>query len=331
VAVIMPVRNEAPYLVDAVSAVLQQDYPGPLEICLAIAPSTDGTARIAARLAATDPRIRCVENAAGDAASGLNRAIAATTHDIIVRVDGHARLGEGYIARAVETLRRTGAGNVGGRQVPDPRTEFERAVAAATTGWLGTGGARYRVGGGEGAVDTVYLGVFDRSALAQVGGFDEQFLRNQDYEVNVRLRAAGWTVWFDPELAVRYRPRGDLYSLARQYFDYGFWKARVVRRHPRSLRARQLAPALLTAAVGLTTVASLHRRRNLVLPMGYFAALATTARSGQRWMRPAVLATMHISWGTGFWWSVARQLVAAVHRAVRVRRRGGESRHPSAS
>ena len=176
----MPVRNEAPYLERAVASILAQEYPLPFVVCLAVGPSDDDTAMVAAELAAREPRVTVVDNPAGITPAGLNAAIEATSGDVVVRVDGHAELSPGYIERAVETMRRTGAVNVGGVQDARGETAFERAVAAAMTSWLGTGGSKFHVGGDEGPVDTVYLGVFDRAAGDAVGWFDESLIRNQD-------------------------------------------------------------------------------------------------------------------------------------------------------
>jgi hypothetical protein len=214
---------------------------------------------------------------------------------VIVRVDGHSELSPGYVGRAVGTLRRTGAANVGGRQVPHPTTAFEAAVAAATTSWMGTGGATYRVGGAEGPVDTVYLGVFDRSAIESVGLFDERLLRNQDYELNIRLRAAGHVVWFDPELAAGYRPRGSWTALSRQYFEYGRFKAIVMRRHPRSVRLRQVIPP--AAVLGALIAPLVLPRRGWIVPLGYLATIALAARGRGRDI--GVLAAVHGSWSVG--------------------------------
>ena len=298
VSVVMPIRNEGPHVGRAVASVLAQDYPVPFDVCVAVAPSDDGTEAIARTLADRDRRVIVVENPAGLTPAGLNAAIGATTGEVVVRVDGHAELSPGYVRRAVETMARTGSVNVGGRQLPQPATPFEEAVAAATTSPLGTGGARYRVGGAEGPVDTVYLGVFDRAAGDAVGWFDETLVRNQDYELNIRLRAAGGTVWFDPELWVGYRPRGSIRALARQYFEYGFWKAEVVRRHPSSLKVRQLTPAVVTLAIVLAVGLGVRRRRLLALPAAYLGALVAVARPLPA--APGITATMHLSWGAGF-------------------------------
>lgn len=298
VSVIVPVRNEAVHLERAVASILAQEYPSPFDICLAVGPSDDSTEQLAERIAAEQSRVSVVPNPAGVTPAGLNAAIRATSGEVVVRVDGHAELSPGYVRRAVATMCRTGAVNVGGMQVPKPETPFEEAVAAATTSWMGTGGATYRVGGEAGPVDTVYLGVFDRAAGDLVGWFDESLIRNQDYELNIRLRDAGGTVWFDPALQVGYRPRGTWKSLVRQYFEYGQWKAEVLRRHPGSLRLRQLAPATLVPAVALSFVMSRRRPISLILPVGYLAAAAGTTLHPRR---TAVIVSTQIAWSLGFW------------------------------
>jgi succinoglycan biosynthesis protein ExoA len=306
VSVVMPIRNEADHLADAVASVLQQEYPLPFDVCLAVGPSSDGTEEVAATLAEREPRLTVVANADGVTPTGLNAAIAATSGEIIVRVDGHSALSPGYIRRAVATMVRTGAVNVGGRQVPEPTTAFEAAVAEATTSWLGTGGASYRVGGDEGPVDTVYLGVFDRAAGDAVGWFAHDLIRNQDYELNIRLRKAGGQVWFDPELAVGYRPRGTWRALARQYYEYGWWKAEVLRRHPDSLRLRQLAPGALPSILVVTALLGVRRRAWWTVPLGYALTLAVGGRSPRV---AAVAGVQHVAWGAGATGHVLRRVV----------------------
>ncbi len=299
VSVVVPVRNEAPHLERTVASILAQEYPGAFDVCLAVAPSDDGTGAIAARIATEDDRVSVVGNPAGVTPAGLNAAIGATDGSIVVRVDGHAELSPGYVRRAVETMCRTGAVNVGGRQVPKPETEFEAAVAAATTSWTGTGGATYRVGGEAGPVDTVYLGVFDRAAGDAVGWFDESLIRNQDYELNIRLRRAGGVVWFDPELWVGYRPRGSWRALAQQYFEYGWWKAEVLRRDPDSLRLRQVIAALGPGGVLTATLLAVRRRPFLVVPVAYVCLLVATARRSRRSDVAPVTALTHFAWSAG--------------------------------
>ena len=187
----MPVCNEEQHLADAVEGVLTQAYPGPIEVILAVAPSRDRTAEIAAKLAAADPRVRIVANPSGRTPAGLNAALAAAHYDVIARVDGHGVLSPGYLRIAVETLERTGAANVGGIMAAVGQTPLQEAVARAMRSPLGVGGAAFHVGGPEGPADTVYLGVFRRDWLERVGGYDERFVRAQDWELNHRIRRAG--------------------------------------------------------------------------------------------------------------------------------------------
>lgn len=308
VSVVLPVRNGAAHLAAAVDAVLAQDYPGALEVVVAVGPSDDDTAGVARRVAAGHRRVTVVDNPSGVTPAGLNRATAAATGSVVARVDAHAELTPGYLRRAVELLAETGAGNVGGIQRAVGTGAFQRAVAAAMTSPYGTGDARFHYGGPPGPTDTVYLGVFRRAALDEVGGFDETLVRNQDYELNHRLRGAGWLVWFDPDLEVVYRPRSTPGALAGQYFQYGQWKREVVRRAPASLRWRQVvAPAAVVANVA-GALAGLRWRGLLAVPAAYLAATVAAALVEQRRQHldaattarlPVAFAVMHHSWGLG--------------------------------
>ena len=183
---------------------------------------------------------------------------------------------------------------------PSPTTPFEQAVADATTSLLGTGGASYRTGSTARAVDTVYLGVFDRAAIEAVGLFDDDLIRNQDYELNIRLRDAGGTVWFDPSLSVGYAPRSTWSALARQYHEYGWWKAVVLRRHPHSLKLRQLIPPIAIVGVGAGLLVGLRWRPALLVPLVYGATVAGSVRSSRSPGRTAAsLVVIHTAWATG--------------------------------
>ena len=305
VAVVVPVRNGAATLADAVASVLAQEFDGTLEVCIAVGPSDDRTREVADGLADSDRRVSVVDNPVGVTPAGLNAAIRATSAPVVARIDGHAVLPAGYLTRAVAVLDRTGAVNVGGVQEPRGQTPFEEAAGRAMASRFGSGDARFHHGGPAGAVDTVYLGVFRRTALEAVGLFDEALVRNQDYELNWRLREAGGTVWFDPELRVGYRPRGTLGGLARQFFDYGQWKRVVVGRHPRSLRWRQVVPPTATLGVAAGLVAGVWWPPALVVPAVYLAAVVLVSLVAGRRLATvvrllAVYPTMHLSWGAGF-------------------------------
>lgn len=315
VSVVMPVLNEERHLRDAVHQVLAQDYPGLVELVMALGPSTDRTDEIAAELVRDHPGVRSVPNPAGATPAALNAAIGAARHGIVVRVDGHALFPTDYIRTAVSVLQETGADNVGGVMAAEGVTPFERAVARAMTSPLGVGNARFHTGGEAGPADTVYLGVFRRAALDRVGGYDEGFLRAQDWEMNLRIRQSGGVVWFTPELQVSYRPRATLRALGRQYFDYGRWRRIVMRQHRTSVSLRYLAPPV--ALVGVVVGAALavfglvagHRwfLLGLSAPLGYATAvLAGSVITGRGLARaarvrlPAIYATMHGCWAVGF-------------------------------
>lgn len=314
VSVVMPIRNEEPHLEAAVHRVLDQEFDGELEVVIAVGPSTDDTLAIAERLAGEDPRVRVVDNPTGYTPAGLNLAIAAARHDVIVRVDGHGELSPGYIQRAVELLDETGAANVGGVMDAQGRTPFERAVAAAYNSPYGLGGGGFHLKDTPaGPADTVFLGVFRRSALEEVGGFDESLHRAQDWELNHRLRQAGHVVWFSPDLHVVYRPRSSVKALATQFYRTGSWRREVIRRHPETASLRYLAPPLTVAGVGgglLGGLLGLVTRNRwltllLVAPLVYtlflvVATLRMDADAEAKLRLPLVLAVMHGCWGVGF-------------------------------
>ena len=307
VSVIMPILNEEEHLEGAVRSVLAQTYPGGLEVVLAVGPSRDRTREVADRLAAADPRVVVVDNPTGRTPDGLNAAIAASAHDVVVRMDGHGELSEGYIRRAVELLEETGAANVGGIMLAEGTGDMQEAVALAMRSPLGMGSERFHTGGEAGPADTVFLGVFRRDWLERVGGYDPAYTRAQDWEMNHRIRAAGGTVWFTPELTVSYRPRSTFRDLARQFYGSGQWRRQVVRAHPESVNARYLAPPVAVALIAAGALGGLAWRPLWVLPLGYAAAVtvggAWVARgraAGVVARMPAVLATMHLTWGVGF-------------------------------
>ena len=323
VTVIMPVRNAEDLVGDALRSILDQTYGGRIEIVIADGSTNDRTARLVTE---AFPSVRIVENPDGGTAAGLNRAIAAATHPIIVRCDARTRFPPGYVERAVATLLGTGAANVGGRQRPVGTTSFERGLAIATTTPLGTGNSTWRTGGVAGPTDTVYLGTFERTTLTEVDAFDEHQVTSQDYELNCRLRALGRTVWFDPGLVADYQPRSDLRSVARQYFAYGKGKRRTLTIHPWAFQMRQALPVALwlALATGIVTgigaalagwnangeaqelalrIAMLASTPfvvyGLALGAGTMHALKSHRTLAALWL-PAILATMHLCWATGF-------------------------------
>jgi succinoglycan biosynthesis protein ExoA len=327
VSYVMPVLNEADHVAAAVRSVLAQDYAGEVEVVIALGPSTDNTDAVVAALCAEDPRVRSVPNPAGSTPAGLNAAIRASRYPIVVRIDAHSELPPNYTTVAVETIERTGAVNVGGVMDAQGRTNFEKAVALAYTSPVGLGGTRHHTGGEAGPAETVYLGVFHRERLLQIGLFDEELRRGQDWELNRRINRAGGLVWFTPELRVTYRPRSGLGPLLRQFLHTGRWRGELFRREPAGLR--YLVPPIallglvvgtLLGVVGLVALAAGATGLLPALLLAGFAApalyllfvllaaavVAGPAGPGVLGWFLIVLPCIHLAWGAGFWLGLFR-------------------------
>ncbi len=320
VSYVMPVLNEVTEVRAAVGSLLYQDYAGPFEVILALGPSIDGTNELVAEMSAADPRIRAIDNPVGSTPAGLNVAIRASVHPVVIRVDAHSVLPTDYTRIAVRTLLESGADNVGGIMRAEGRTPFERAVALAYGSRVGLGGTPHHVGGTAGPAETAYLGVFRRERLFDVGLFDEGIKRGQDWELNRRLRQTGGTVWFTPELVVTYRPRPSLKRLVRQFVATGLWRGELARRFPANNGLRYFVPPAMVAAMALGIVAGLvgivgavlgtplaWALLGFVVPVVYLlfvvlGSIAVARRSGLPtllWLL-VVLPCIHVGWGLGF-------------------------------
>ena len=345
----MPVRNEARHLAESVRHILQQDYPGEIELVLAVGPSRDRTLAIAGQLAADNPRVIVVPNPTGKIPSGVNSAIKAARFGIITRVDGHAMLPPGYLRTAVRTLQETGAADVGGVMAAEGVTPFEQAVAYAMTSKAGVGGANFHTGGQAGPVDSVYLGVYRRAAIEKAGGYDEHYLRAEDWELNHRIRLSGGIIWFAPELRVTYRPRSSPRALGAQYFHYGRWRRVVARQHTGTINMRYLAPPAAVSVIAAGTAAGVAGLAGLaagapaavgwlalglVIPATYLAGIIVVAAAFGRGLAlsvrtrvPLALATMHLCWGAGFLTS-RRTLLHGRNGSARARSAAAEPAAP---
>ena len=301
ISFVMPVRNEAQYLEAAVRSVMSQQVPGKSELILAIAPSSDDTLGVAKRLQQEFPDLVIVDNPKGITPAALNVAIAKARYEVVIRVDAHSELPEGYAKLATEILNQTGAANVGGMMVAKGNGDFQRAVAHAYNNRIGLGGGAFHVGGDAGPKDTVYLGVFRKSVLDQLGGFSEKWIRGQDWELNQRIRQAGHTVWFDPRLKVGYYPRSKVEELAPQFFKTGAWRGALTRENPADSAVRYWVPPVLVLAILWVLPFFLY-----LMAIGLYSALAPDLTTRERYALVLVLPVMHLSWGIGFWWGLFR-------------------------
>ncbi|MCX8528694.1 MAG: glycosyltransferase family 2 protein [Rhodoluna sp.] len=313
VTVLMPVLNEESHLEAAVNSVLSQGYPGTFELLLALGPSRDDTNSIAAKIAKADKRVRLIDNPRGLTTVGLNEAIRQAKHDYIIRVDAHSEPAENYMTRGIEILLETGAELLGGIMAAKGRSAFQKAVAWAYTSRFGVGGAAYHVGGAAGEAESAYLGIFSKSALTRVGGYNEEIIRGEDWDLAQRIKQSGGLVWFSPELKVTYWPRGRFNRLVKQFYSTGVWRGELTRRNFATASKRYFAPPLALAAMvaGLVVLAFGHVLG--LLPIACYllgvAGLAITAPQLSLKARVGVLValpTMHLSWGYGFWVGLIR-------------------------
>ncbi|MDX6498809.1 MAG: hypothetical protein QOG23_2069 [Blastocatellia bacterium] len=312
VSLLMAVRNEASFIERSLGAVLAQDYPQDrFEVIVADGLSTDTTREIIEGVAAQHPNLGLVDNPGRIVSTGLNAALRAARGEIIIRVDGHTVIAPDYCRQCVETLRQTGADNVGGRMSAVSEGVFGRVVALATSSRFGIGDARFHYSGREELVDTVYLGAWPRDVFQRVGMFDEEMVRNQDDEFNYRVRAAGGKILLDPRIKSQYYNRATPLSLWRQYFQYGYWKVRVLQKHPRQMSSRQFVPPLFAMTLFLLCLTAPFLRAGrfllaaivityLVLSLG--ASILSARRNHWRLLPlfPVAFAIIHFAYGSGF-------------------------------
>jgi glycosyltransferase involved in cell wall biosynthesis len=325
VAVVVPCRNEA-RSIEGLLHGLDAQTRAPDQIVIVDDGSTDDTAAVVDRWASAHPRlsIAVVRTQGRGAAAAMNTGIASTAADVIVRLDGHCLPAADYVDLSVKTLIATGAGVVGGVWSirPGGPGAIARGIAAVLSHPLGSGGADYRDAqasasrGGPRTVDTVPFGTFHRELWSAIGGFDESLIRNQDYDFNYRVRQTSRQIVLDPAIVSTYWARPSLRALARQYFQYGYWKVVMLRKFPRSIRMRQALPLLLAPVVlGLLGWAAAERGGLPLLLLGSYAALnlaggfQASVRAGDYRLvlcSAAALIVLQNAWSAGAWWSLLK-------------------------
>jgi cellulose synthase/poly-beta-1,6-N-acetylglucosamine synthase-like glycosyltransferase len=309
----MSVRNERDFVHRSLVVALEQDYPPDhLEILVADGMSTDGTREIVQSLAAQHPHVRLLVNPGQIVSTGLNLALAQARGEVIIRVDGHCEIGRDYVRRCVQYLQENDIDGVGGPIDTIGRTLVGEAISFAMSVPFGVGGSTFRTATDKALlVDTIPFPAYTRAIIERAGLYDEELVRDQDDEYNYRIRELGGKLLLAPELRSRYYSRSSLRSLWRQYFQYGYWKVRVMQKHPRQMRLRQFAPpafvgALLISAVlaiisplsgaALTLVAGPYLLANLA------ASLWIARKQGWKYLPllPLVFTILHVSYGLGF-------------------------------
>ncbi|MBI3162814.1 MAG: glycosyltransferase family 2 protein [Chloroflexi bacterium] len=323
VSIIVPCYNEESTIRHLLDAVLAQTYPlAQMELTISDGMSTDRTRDVIAAFQKEHGglAIRVVDNKVRTIPSGLNQAIRESSGEIIVRLDAHSMPIPEYVERCVAAHEAGKGDNVGGvwEIRPGAGTKIAQAISLAAAHPLGVGDAMYRLNAKEGEVDTVPFGSFRRSLIEKIGAFDESLLANEDYEFNTRVRESGGRVWLDPSIRSVYFSRGALGGLASQYWRYGFWKLKMLKRYPHTLRWRQALPPVFVLSLFILLVLSLFVGLARVLLSAellfYLSALGLAGlklaiEKRKSFLIPGIplaIATMHISWGAGFLWSLTR-------------------------
>lgn len=321
VSIIIPCYNEEATIRLLLEALYSQTIPrNEVEILISDGLSTDRTRQEVTTFQSTHPDIpiHILDNHQRTIPSGLNTAIRAAQGEYIVRLDAHSQPYPDYVERCIRALKEGKGDNVGGvwEIRPGGPSWVSRSIAAAASHPLGVGDAYYRVGGVARSVDTVPFGAYRRSLIEKVGLYDESLLTNEDYELNVRIRKVGGTVWLDPAIRCIYFARSSLRELARQYFRYGYWKGKMLQRNPGTVRWRQLLPPLFTLNLVLIVIASiLFPSLILLLIIEIAIYLLVLMVAGIRTALkkddlsliigfPLAVATMHLSWGGALLWSL---------------------------
>lgn len=308
VSVVIPMRNESNHIRPCLDSVLAQDYPADrLEVLVVDGESDDDSLQV---LATYGTRIRVLHNPRRVVPTAMNIGIRAARGEVIARVDGHTVLAPSYLRTGVEALRRTGADNVGGAMHAVGGGLMGDAIALAMSSRFGIG-AYFHFGTTEREADTVYMGMWPRKAFERMGLFDEELVRNQDDELNYRLRKLGGHIVLVPAMTSRYQNRQTVKALARQFFQYGVWKIRVLQKHPLQMSWRHFVPPAFVFALGITSVMALTLDGGGWLLVGvcgaYGTALTLAAGSVAHchgWQNVGrvlvAFAVMHLSWGAGF-------------------------------
>ena len=315
VSVIIPVLNEEKFIGSCLDSLLAQDYPlSRLEILVVDGGSTDATRSILDAYCREHANVRVLENPRRIQSAGLNLGLRHARGDIVVRCDAHSTYASDYVRRAVEILTARRADNVGGTLFAVGKGYVGTAIAIALSTPFGVGDARFRFATREQWVDTVYPGAWRAETLRELGGWNEEWVVNEDYELNYRLRAKGGRILVTPSMRVHYWVRDSLRGLAKQYFRYGMWKVKTLRAHPESVRWRQLVAPMFVLSLLVLGVAGIRWPLLAAIVPGVYLATATAvsvALGSQRGWKytpilPVVFATMHLCWGVGFWAGVLR-------------------------
>lgn len=321
VSIIIPCYNEQETIVSLLKAIYRQTYPiQHVEVIIADGMSTDNTRRVIKEFITEHPDlvVYVIDNPERIIPKALNRAIDRAQGEIILRLDAHSLPSEDYIQRCVAALENHLGDNVGGLWEIEPggNTWIAHSIAIAAAHPLGVGDARYRVGGEAQYVDTVPFGAYWKGLFERIGKFNEHLLTNEDYEFNTRIRLNGGKIWFDPRIRTKYFARKTIGELAKQYWRYGYWKAKMLQNYPKAIRWRQLLPPVFVLSLLVFLLSSPFfalARLGLLIEGGVYIIVLLMIGLKEALARnkiylliglPLSMAIMHLVWGTAFLWSL---------------------------
>lgn len=311
VSLLVAMRNEAAYIEECIHSILNQDYPQEsIEVFILDGQSDDDSKKIVERMISNRENYHLVENIKRIQSAAWNLGIQLSHGDVISIVSGHSRLSLDYVSKATETLLRTKADIVGGTVRATSSSHMGEAIALAMSVPFGVGGATFRYTEKEQETDTVFMGFCWRSTYKKIGGFDEELVRNQDDEFSNRLRKVGGRIICNPKIISYYNNRATLRSLWSQYFQYGYYKVRVLQKHPRQMSLRQFVPPSFVLALLVSAILVLSpslKPISLIVPLLYMianitASLWTATKFSWKHLRwlPLIFAILHLSYGLGF-------------------------------
>lgn len=322
VSVLIPVRNEVKVISDTARRIRGQHFDGTVEYLFIEGQSNDGTRTILEELAAEDPQIRVIDNPRGDLASALSIGLSLSLGEFVAKMDAHTFFEPTYLQVGVDRLRRGDVHWVSGPPIPFGIDPGSRRAAIALESWLGVGGSIKWPGrvAGSGAdaeheLDTgVFSGIWRRSVLERVGGWDPGWPVNEDAELASRFFNAQERIVCVRAMGAHYIPRSTLRGLARQHARYGFYRIKTACRHPHSLRRSHVLPPGFVVTL-CAAAAGGRRGRLLAAPalLTYAATVAVTCarmrgrtRLADLSLLPGVFAAMHLGYGAGMLAGMAR-------------------------
>jgi len=312
VSVIVPMRNEEPHIEKCIRSLIDQDYPTNLyEVLVVDGMSNDHSKKVAQAISDNYPNIFLLENPGILTSSGLNIGIRKSKGEIVIILGAHSFVQNDFISKNAEFIKKNEHHCVGGPIETLGETHNAKVISLAMSSAFGVGDALFRYGKSEAYVDTVAFGAYKKEVFEKIGLFDEELARNQDDEFNYRLRKAGGKIFITPEIKLSYYSRATLRKLWSQYFQYGFWKIRVLQKHPKMMRLRQLIPGVFVLSVilsfGLVFYHYIFGYLTLIILGSYvgcnlLSSLRIARKEGLKCLPllPAAFSAMHFSYGMGF-------------------------------